>query len=92
MKVTTLPIPEVGLIAATRGMAGARAALLLASKMDDKKRRLIGWPLLAVGALSTIPFAIHALKNSKDAEEKKPQLFRRKGESRRNSSQPKTNR
>ena len=41
-----------------------------ARKMDDKKRKMIGCPLLAVGVLSTIPFAIHLFKNSKRVEEK----------------------
>jgi hypothetical protein len=68
MKVTTLPTPEVGLIAITRGMAGAGAALLLVGNMDEKRRRMIGIPLLALGILSTIPFIIHAAKNTRDTD------------------------
>jgi len=58
MKQATLPLPEIGLIAATRGIAGAGAALLLADRMTDKRRKAIGWPLFLVGALSTIPLML----------------------------------
>jgi hypothetical protein len=68
MKVTTLPTPEIGLIAVTRGIAGAGAGLLLAGKMDVKKRRMIAIPMLAIGLLSTIPLIIHAIKNTRDTE------------------------
>ena len=64
MKQTTIPLPEVGAIAATRMMAGAGIGLLVASKMSSQKRKVVGWPLLAIGALSTIPLAMHVFKNS----------------------------
>ena len=35
MRHTTLPIPEIGLIAATRGMLGAGIALLLAAALPQ---------------------------------------------------------
>jgi hypothetical protein len=53
--------PELFLIAATRGMAGLGAGLLLAGRIDRDRRSLIGAVLLGVGALSTIPLAIRAL-------------------------------
>lgn len=68
MKTATLPVPEIGLIAATRGMAGAGVALLLASRLDESKRKKIGWPLLAIGVLSTVPFVIHLFKSMKDSD------------------------
>ena len=54
-------MPEIGLIAGTRAMAGAGAALLLADRLSAEKRRAVGWTLLAVGALSTIPLALEVL-------------------------------
>jgi hypothetical protein len=64
MRQATLTIPEVGVIAATRGMAGAGAALLLADRISPRKRRMLGWPLFLVGALSTIPILIDVFRKS----------------------------
>jgi hypothetical protein len=58
MKKTELTLPQVALIAGTRGMLGAGAALLLADKLNEDQRKAIGWTLLIVGAVSTIPLAI----------------------------------
>ena len=58
---TELTLPELGLIAATRGLLGAGIALLLADKLSDDQRRAVGWTLTAVGALTTIPLALSVL-------------------------------
>ncbi len=65
MKKTELSLPEVALIAATRGMLGAGAALLLADKLNEDQRRAIGWTLLIVGAVSTVPLAIDVFSKRK---------------------------
>lgn len=61
MKKAELTLPEIALIAGTRGMLGAGAGLLLADKLNKDQRRAIGWTLLIVGAVSTIPLAIGVL-------------------------------
>jgi len=61
MKKAELTLPEIALIAATRGMLGAGAGLLLADKLNEDQRKAIGWTLLVVGAVSTIPLAIGVL-------------------------------
>ena len=61
MKKAKLTLPEIALIAATRGMLGAGAGLLLADKLNEDQRKAIGWTLLLVGAVSTIPLAIEVL-------------------------------
>jgi hypothetical protein len=61
MKRADLTFPEIALIAGTRGMLGAGAALLLADKLKEGQRKTIGWGLLLFGALSTIPLAIDVL-------------------------------
>ncbi len=61
MKKADLTLPEIALIAGTRGMIGAGAGLLLADKLNDDQRRAIGWTLLIIGAISTIPLAIDVL-------------------------------
>ena len=58
MKTSDLTLPEVGLIAATRGMAGAGIALLLADKLNEDQRKAIGWTLFLMGVVSTIPLVI----------------------------------
>ena len=55
MKKSELTLPEIALIAGTRGMIGAGAGLLLADRLNDDQRKAIGWTLLIIGAISTIP-------------------------------------
>jgi len=62
LKTSELTLPEVGLIAATRGMLGAGIALLLADKVNEDQRKAIGWTLFAMGAISTIPLALDVLR------------------------------
>lgn len=69
MKKLELTVPELGLIAGTRGMLGAGIGLLLADKLNDDKRKAIGWTLFAIGALSTIPLAIEVLGKNKSTPE-----------------------
>jgi uncharacterized membrane protein YfcA len=47
--------PELGLIAATRGMLGAGIGLLLAGKVSDEQRKAVGLTLLFVGIVTTVP-------------------------------------
>ena len=61
MKKAELTLPEIALIASTRGMLGAGVGLLLADKLNKDQRKAIGWTLLIVGAVSTIPLAIEVL-------------------------------
>jgi hypothetical protein len=69
MKEIKLPAPELGLIAATRGMLGAGIGLLLAGKLDEEPRNKVGWTLFLIGALSTVPLVIDVLSKRQPAEE-----------------------
>ena len=42
-------------------MLGAGIALLVSEKLTSEQRRAIGWTLVAVGALTTIPLAVQLL-------------------------------
>ena len=64
MKKAELTLPEIGMIAGTRGLLGAGVGLLLADKLNDDQRRAIGWTLLIIGAVSTIPLAMNVLSKS----------------------------
>ena len=63
MKKAELTLPEIALIAGTRGMLGAGVGLLLADRLNDDQRKAIGWTLFIVGAISTIPLAIEVFSN-----------------------------
>jgi hypothetical protein len=57
MRETRITLPELALIAGTRAALGAGLGLLLADRLPEGQRRAVGWTLLLVGALSTIPLA-----------------------------------
>jgi hypothetical protein len=63
MKKHEVTIPEIALIAGTRGMLGAGIGLLLSSKLNKDQRRAVGWSLVAVGAVTTIPLVMNLLGN-----------------------------
>jgi hypothetical protein len=65
MKTFELSFPELGFVAATRGMAGAGIGLLVADAVPPNARKAIGWTLFAIGALTTIPIALTALGRRK---------------------------
>jgi hypothetical protein len=59
MKSTEITLPELALIAGTRGMLGAGAALLISSKLNNDQRKAVGWTLFLIGLISTVPLAIN---------------------------------
>jgi hypothetical protein len=61
MKKHEVTLPEVGLIAITRAMLGAGVALLLCEKLGPEQRRAIGWTLVAIGVVTTVPLALEVL-------------------------------
>ena len=61
MKKVDLTLPQLALIAGTRGMLGAGIAFLLSNSMSREKRKTFGWSLFLIGALSTIPLAVDVL-------------------------------
>jgi hypothetical protein len=69
MRETHLSIPELGLIAMTRGAAGAGLALLLADRLSAEQRKALGWGLFLIGALSTIPLVADVLGKSRSTSE-----------------------
>jgi len=67
MRNITLPLPMIGFAIATRAMLAAGLALLAADKMGPSKRREIGTTLFAIGAATTIPLAMFALRKRRGA-------------------------
>ena len=55
MKKQEMTLPELALIAGTRGVLGAGIGLLISGKLNKDQRRAAGWALFVVGAVTTIP-------------------------------------
>jgi hypothetical protein len=68
---TTVSLPELGLIAATRGMLGAGIGLLVAGYLDPGRRKAVAWTLVAVGAVTTIPLVFEVLGGRRIVEARK---------------------
>jgi hypothetical protein len=64
--VKTLTVPEIAIIAATRGALGFGAGLLLADKLR-RARKPLGWSLFLSGVASTIPIAMHVFRKKEAA-------------------------
>jgi hypothetical protein len=57
MRNLNVTVPELAFVAGTRGMAGVGIGLLVAEHLNSDKRRAVGWTLLAIGLLTTLPIA-----------------------------------
>ena len=58
MRKLDVTIPELAFVAGTRGMAGAGIGMLAAGFLKEDTRKAVGWTLLAIGLLTTVPIAI----------------------------------
>ena len=61
----SVTVPEIALIAATRGAIGFGAGLLLAHKFTGEQRKMLGWTLFVMGLASTIPIAMNIFGRKK---------------------------
>jgi hypothetical protein len=61
MRETQITLPELALIAGSRAALGAGLGLLLADRFAEGQRKAVGWTLLLIGALSTVPLAFEVL-------------------------------
>jgi hypothetical protein len=61
MKEIRLSMPELGLIAGTRAALGGGVALLLAERLNKEQRKSVGWTLLLMGVITTIPLGMMVL-------------------------------
>jgi putative Mn2+ efflux pump MntP len=57
-KSVTLMLPEIGMIALTRGALGVGIGLLLSNSLEKEERQSAGLALVAVGVLTTIPLLL----------------------------------
>lgn len=61
-EIKSLTVPELAILAATRGVIGFGAGLLLADKFKRERRKSLGWTLFVSGLASTIPIAMHLFR------------------------------
>jgi hypothetical protein len=61
MRDVQLTLPELALLVGTRAAFGAGLGLLLAECLPEGRRKGVGWTLLLVGAVSTVPLAFEVL-------------------------------
>jgi hypothetical protein len=92
MRKTSLPLPVIALIGATRGMLGAGSALLIADRMDPERPNEIGRILFAIGALSTIPLAPPFLRSRRASLRRIPMAGRAQRRVTRHSAEPRLSR
>jgi len=64
-----ISLPELVLVAATRGAIGVGIGLLISNAISRKKRKTIGLPLFVGGLLSTIPIAMRIFGKHKTENE-----------------------
>ena len=62
MKTSALTFPEIALIAGTRAMGGAGIALLLGDKLSQEQRKAVGWTLLSIAVVTTIPLLVDVFR------------------------------
>jgi hypothetical protein len=79
MNRTPLSLPEIGIISGTRAALGAGVGMLLADRLSDEQRRAVGWTLVAVGAITTIPILVELLGDRHHEREGEDGLTREGG-------------
>jgi hypothetical protein len=65
MREVQLTFPELALLVGTRAALGAGLGLLLAGRLHAGRRQAVGWTLLLVGAITTIPLAWDVVDKSR---------------------------
>jgi hypothetical protein len=67
MKHVSLALPVFGFVVATRAALGAGIGLLVADRLPERRRRIVGAALVAVGVSTTLPAAIAVVRGVKRA-------------------------
>jgi hypothetical protein len=61
MREISLSLPEIGMINSTRFIIGTGVGMLIAGKLGRDARKAVGFTLIAVGALVSIPVGLSLL-------------------------------
>jgi hypothetical protein len=62
MREHNVTLPELALIAGTRGLLGLGLGLLISERLGSRQCRSVGWTLVIAGAVSTIPLALQLFR------------------------------
>jgi hypothetical protein len=65
MRETQITVPDLALVAGTRAALGAGIGMLLADRLPAEQRKAVGWTLVLIGALTTVPLAFEILGGSR---------------------------
>ncbi len=57
MNEAHLDLPELAILVGTRAVLGVGLGLLLADRLPEAQRKAVGWSLVLMGAVITIPLA-----------------------------------
>jgi hypothetical protein len=68
---TEISLPELGLVAMTRGLLGVGIGLLAANKLNGA-RKPVGLALMAVGLATTVPLVLDVLAGVEPSQPRKP--------------------
>ena len=61
MRDLSLTLPELALLVGMRTAIGVGLGLLLADRLPQSQRKAVGWTLVLVGAVTTVPLAFEVL-------------------------------
>lgn len=67
MREHRITLPELALVAGTRGMIGLGAGLLISERLRTDQRRAAGLALLVTGLLTTIPLGFMLFRGRSSA-------------------------
>jgi len=67
MRRISLGVREIGFIAGTRAAFGAGLGLLLADRLNRRRRRKVGRVLVAIGAVTTVPVVVRLVRKAKES-------------------------
>ncbi|HEX3896626.1 MAG TPA: hypothetical protein VHW73_10485 [Rudaea sp.] len=70
---TEISLPDLGLVAMTRGMLGIGIGLLAANKLNGA-RKPVGLALVAVGLATTVPLLLDVLASMEQPAPRKPRV------------------
>jgi len=68
MQDRRIKLPELALVAGTRGVLGVGLGLLISERLRPRRRRTVGWTLFLIGVASTIPLAARLFWRSGNSE------------------------
>ena len=72
MKTVVLGMPMFGFVVATRAALAAGVGLLLANRIPESRRRVIGLTLVSIGAATTIPAAMAVFRGRQNRSAELP--------------------